>query len=215
MNDDHKLRTDVLAELAWEPSVNEDHIGVAAEKGVVTLSGHVENYWQKAAAERATGRVKGVRAIAEEIEIRVPGSVRHSDDEIAAAALQRMSWNVSIPADAVKVRVQEGFVTLSGEVAWHYQHDEVARSIHSLPGVIGVSNRITVKRRPDTSTIQSDISHALHRSYLSNDHVKVTAEDGEVRLTGSVDSWRDRNLAATTAWNASGTTSVLNEIRVG
>lgn len=214
MNNDHKLKSDVLAELAWEPSVSADHIGVTAEGGVVTLSGHVDSYWQKAAAERAASRVKGVRAIAEEIDVRLPSETRHGDAEIAAAALHGLAWSASIPKDAVKVKVQDGFLTLTGEVDWHYQHDEVARTLRSLSGVTGISNQITVKRRPDTSKIQSDIGHALNRSWLSSDHVKVAAKEGEVHLTGSVDSWQDRNVAATTAWRAAGTTSVVNDIRV-
>lgn len=214
MTDDHKLKADVLADLSWEPSVTSEHIGVTAEAGVVTLSGHVENYWQKAAAERAAGRVKGVRAIAEEIEVRLPGSVRRGDDEIAAAALERLFWDVSVPKDAVKVRVQDGYVTLTGELDWHFQHEEVARIIRSLAGVTGIANQITLKQRPNSSKIQDDIGHALHRSWLSNDHVKVMANDGEVHLTGTVDSWQDRRMAGTTAWRASGTTSVVNDIRV-
>ena len=214
MNDDHKLKTEVEAELSWEPSLTADHIGVTAEGGVVTLTGHVTSYWQKMAAERAVGRVKGVRAVAEEIEVRLPSSVRHTDDEIAAAAVHRLSWDASIPKDAVKIKVEKGHVTLTGEVPWHYQHDEAARAIRSLSGVTGVSNQITVKSRPDTSKIQGDIGHALHRYWFSDDHVKVSAKGGEVHLTGSVESWRDRNMASTTAWRAPGTTSVVNELEV-
>ena len=214
MNDDHKLKTAVLAELTFEPSVAADHIGVIAEGGVVTLSGHVDSYWQKQAAERAAGRVKGVRAIAEEIEVRLPGTVRLGDDEIAAAALHRLFWDVSIPHDAIKVHVEGGFVTLTGEVEWHYQHDEIARSMRSLSGVTGIANQITVRERPDTSKIEADIGHALHRSWFSDEHVTVSARKGEVHLSGTVDSWRDRNMAATTAWRAAGTTSVVNDIRI-
>lgn len=214
MTDDHKLKTEVLAELAWEPSISSDHIGVTAEGGVVTLTGHVDSYRQKAAAERAVGRVKGVRAIAEEMEVRLSNDVRHSDEEIAAAALHTLAWSTSIPKDAVKVRVQKGYVTLTGQVDWHYQHDEVGRTIQSLSGVTGLANQIIVKQRPDTSKIQGDIGHALHRSWFANDRVKVSAKAGEVHLTGTVDSWQDRNMAATTAWRASGTTSVVNDIRV-
>lgn len=214
MNDDHKLKTAVTAELAWEPSVSADHIGVTAEKGVVTLTGHVENYWQKAAAERAVGRVQGVRAIAEEIEVRLNGSSKHSDDEIAAAALHRFDWDISVPKDAIKIKVQKGFVTLTGEVEWRYQHDEAARSIRSLAGVTGVANQITVKKQPDTSKIKTDISHALHRSWMSDDHVEVNATNGKVHLTGKVESWRDRSMASMIAWKAAGTISVVNDIRV-
>ncbi len=214
MTNDHTLKAEVLAELAWEPSVTADHIGITAAGGVVTLTGHVDSYWQKSAAERAAGRVKGVRAIAEEIEVRLPVRVHHADDEIAAAALHRLAWDDSIPNDAVKVRVENGFVMLTGEVAWHYQHDDVARSLSTLSGVTGVADQITVKHRPDTSKIKDDISHALHRSWYAYDHVDVAAKDGEVHLTGKVESWQDRNMADMTAWRASGTTSVVNDIRV-
>lgn len=214
MNDDHKLKTEVTNELAWEPSVTADHIGVTAEGGVVTLTGHVNSYWQKAAAERAVGRVKGVRAIAEEIEVRLSSSVSHTDEDIAKAALHRLSWDSSIPKDAVKIKVQKGFVTLTGEVNWHYQHDEAARSLRSIAGVTGVANQIKVKVRPNTVKIKDDISHALHRSLWEYDHVEVSAKDGEVHLTGNVESWQDRHMAWATAWRAAGTTSVVNDIHV-
>lgn len=214
MNTDHKLKADVTAELAFEPSVNADHIGVTVEDGVVTLSGHVEHYWQKSAAERAVGRVQGVRAIAEEIEVRLPGHIRHNDHEIAAAALHRLAWNSSIPKDAVKVWVEKGFVTLTGSLEWHYQHDEIARSIRTLSGVTGLANQITVAPRPNTAKIEKDIEHALHRSWYATDHIKVTAKGGEVHLTGRANSLSDRNRAAMTAWSAPGTTSVVNEIRI-
>jgi len=126
MNSDHKLKADVLAELAWEPSVNADHIGVTAEDGVVTLTGHVDTYWQKHAAETATGRVQGVKALVEEIEIRLPFHAKRTDDEIAAAALGRLSWDSAIPEDAVKVKVDNGIVTLTGQVDWHYQREAAA-----------------------------------------------------------------------------------------
>ena len=214
MSDDHKIKTEVTAELTFEPSVNADHIGVAVEEGVVTLSGHVEHYWQKAAAERATGRVRGVRAIVEEIEVRLAGTTTHNDDEIAAAALHRLAWESSIPKDAVKVRVQKGFITLTGNVEWRYQRDAIARSIRSLAGVTGVSNQITVKIHPNPIKIESDIEHAMHRSWYSTDHIDVTAKGGEIHLTGRVDTWSDRNRAAATAWSAAGTSSVVNDIRI-
>ena len=214
MNTDHNLKIDVTAELAFEPSVNADHIGVTAKDGVVTLSGHVEHYWQKSAAERAAGRVKGVRAIAEEIEVRLSGHTTHGDDEIAEAALHRLSWNSSIPKDAVKIKVDKGFVTLTGSVDWHFQHDEIARSIRTLSGVTGVANQITVAPRPNTSKIAKDIEHAMNRSWYSTDHIDVTAKGGEVHLSGRVNSWSDRNRASATAWGAPGTTSVVNDIRI-
>ena len=180
MSDDHTLKTNVLAELNWEPSVNADHIGVTAAGGVITLTGHVDTYWQKSAAERAAARVKGVRAIVEEIEVKLPFDAKHSDADIAAAALHWLAWSVAIPKDAVKIKVEKGFVTATGEVAWHYEQEEVARALRGLAGVTGVSNQVTVKVRPDTAKIEGDIGRALHRSWLSSDHVEVAASGPKV-----------------------------------
>jgi osmotically-inducible protein OsmY len=214
MNDDHKIKTEVLAELAWEPSITADHIGVGVNGGVVTLSGHVDSYWQKAAAERAVGQVKGVRAVAEEILVRLPGDVRLTDEDIAAAALHGLAWSAAIPDNSVKVHVQEGFVTLTGDLPLHYQSDEVARMIGSLAGVTGLANHISVKEHADTTKIEKDIDKALRRAWFSSEHVEVTADEGEVHLTGQVESCQDRNMATLIAWRASGTTSVVNDIRV-
>lgn len=214
MNADHKLKTAVLDELAWEPSVDADHIGVTAEDGVVTLTGHVTSFWEKTAAEKATRRVKGLRAMAEEIEVRLPSDARYSDSEIAKAAIHRLDWDASIPKNAIKVKVENGFVTLTGEVGQNYQHDEAARSIRSLSGVVAISNQITVKPQLNTSKIKDDIRQALHRTWYAHDHVHVTAKDGIVHLTGNVASWQDRRMAETTAWRASGTTSVVNDIQI-
>ena len=214
MNNDHKLKQDVLAELAWNPSVSADHIGVTAKDGVVTLSGHVENYWEKHEAEKAAGRIQGVKALVEEIEIRLPFHIKRGDDEIAAAALNRLSWDISVPKDAVKVKVEKGFVTLTGQVDWYFQKQAAATDIRSLSGVTGVANQITIKLRPDTANISDDIMHALHRSRLFDDNIKVSADGGKVRLTGTVDSWSDREMAASTAWAAPGTTAVENDIRI-
>jgi osmotically-inducible protein OsmY len=215
MKNDHQLKQDVTAELTWEPSISADHIGVTAKDGVVTLSGHVNSFWQKQAAETAAGRVKGVKALAEEIEVRLPVHIKHGDDEIAAAALNRMSWDVSVPSDAVKVKVEKGHVTLTGTVDQYYQKDAAAWDIRPLMGVTGVTNQIAVKPHPDSLTISDDIRHALHRSWLFDDNIKVSATGGRVHLTGKVENWNDRQLAASTAWAAPGTTSVSNDILVG
>lgn len=214
MTNDHQLKQDVLAELAWEPSISADHIGVTAKDGVVTLSGHVETYRQKRAAETAVGRVKGVKGLAEEIEVRLPQHIKQGDDEIAAAALSHMSWDVSVPKDAVKVKVEKGYVTLTGMVDQYYQKDAAAWDVRSLLGVTGVANQITVKPHVDSLTIRDDIRHALHRSWLYDENINVTADGGKVHLTGKVKNWRERELAAATAWAAPGTTFVNNEIKI-
>lgn len=216
MSHDNELKSAVLAELKWEPSVEASHIGVTAKDGVVTLMGNVGSFAEKQAAETATGRVKGVKAIAEEIEVRLPFSIKHGDDDIAAAAVNRLAWNSSVPKDAVKVKVQKGWVTLTGTVEWNYQKNSAVNDLRWLTGVVGVSNDIKIKPRVNAGNISDDINHALHRSWFYDEPqtVFVSADGGKVKLTGSVDSWLDRQTAADTAWSAPGATSVENDIRV-
>jgi len=216
MSHDNELKNAVLAELKWEPSVEASHIGVTTSDGVVTLMGHVRSYAEKYAAENATGRVKGVKAVAEELEVRLPFSAKYGDEEIAAAALNRLAWNSAVPKDAVKVTVEKGWITLSGMVEWNYQKTSAVNDLRWLSGVVGVSNNITIKPRANASDISNDINHALHRSWFHDDPqtVFVSAVGGNVKLTGTVDSWFDRQTAAETAWAAPGATSVQNDIRV-
>jgi osmotically-inducible protein OsmY len=215
MSQDTQLQQAVLDELSWEPSVVAAHIGVAAASGVVTLSGHVASYAAKHAAEAATRRVKGVKAVAEELEVRLPMDTKRSDEAIAAAAVDRLAWDVSVPRDSVKVSVEKGWVTLSGEVDWFYQKDDAKQDVRRLWGVVGVSDQITIKPRVDTTNLSDDITHALHRSWFFNpDQVTVTAKGGRVKLTGTVRSWNERQTAASTAWSAPGATSVENDLVV-
>lgn len=214
MSDDKHLKQAVLDELKWEPSVNAAHIGVTTKDGVVTLMGSVETYAEKHAAETATLRVKDVKAVAEEIEVKLPFSVKHGDSEIAAAAVDRLAWNVSVPKDAIKVAVTKGWVTLTGDVHWHYQHDAAADAVRTLWGVTGVSNQIAIKPMANASNIKSDIMVALNRSWFTPDNITVATNDGKVTLTGTVEYWDERALAGTTAWAAPGVTSVMNDIRV-
>jgi osmotically-inducible protein OsmY len=215
MPNDNRLQQAVLEELNWEPSVTAAHIGVTANAGVVTLSGHVESFAQKHAAEAAVRRVKGVKAIAEEIEVRLPYDTKRSDDEIARAAIGRFEWDVSIPRDAIKVSVEQGWITLTGEVDWHYQKDAASMDVRALFGVTGVSDQITIKPTVNASNISDDIMHALGRSWFFDPKtISVSAQGGKVRLTGTVSSWHDRQIAATTAWAAPGATAVENDIAV-
>jgi osmotically-inducible protein OsmY len=215
MSKDAQLQQAVLSELNWEPSVDPAHIGVTAKDGVVTLMGHVATYGQKQAAESAARRVKGVSAVAEEIEVRLPFETKRGDDDIAAAVVDRLGWDVSIPRDTVKVRVENGWVTLTGQVDWYYQKSAAQQEIRWLFGVVGVSNQITIKARPDTSKISDDISHALHRSWLFDSKtINVSATGGHIRLTGTVRSPQERQVAVTTAWAAPGATAVENDLLV-
>lgn len=214
MTDDKTLKQAVLDELNWEPSVNGSHIGVTANAGVVTLMGHVGSFSEKYAAEKATRRVNGVKAVAEELEVRLPFNVKHGDEEIASAAISRMKWDSSVPKDAVKATVQDGWITLTGEVDWHYQQDAAADDVRGLWGVVGVSNQIAIKPKPNTAKIKDDIMVALDRSWFNPATINVAASGGKVTLTGTVDSWYEREEASSTAWAAPGTTSVQNELAV-
>ena len=215
MSQDSQLQQAVLAEFNWEPSVTAGHIGVSANAGVVTLSGHVDSYAKKHAAEAAARRVKGVRAVAEEIEVRLPFESKRTDEEIAAAAIERLSWNVSVPRDSVQVKVENGWVTLTGQVDWWFQKQAAEHDIRPLHGVVGVSNQATVKPRVNTATLSEDITHALHRSWFFDpEAVHVRADGGKVVLSGSVHSIHERQVAAQTAWSAPGATMVENDITV-
>jgi osmotically-inducible protein OsmY len=215
MSRDSELQQAVLAEFDWEPSVTAAHIGVTANAGVVTLSGHVESYASKLAAETAARRVKGVKALAEEIEVRLPFDTRRTDDEIAAAAIDRIAWNVAIPRDSITVTVEKGWVTLTGQVDFWYQKDAAEQEVRPLMGVIGVSNQASIKPRLDASNLREDITHALHRSWFSQpDQIHVTAKGGHVWLTGHVHSAHERQVAGTTAWSTPGATMVENDLAV-
>jgi osmotically-inducible protein OsmY len=214
MSNDSQLKQAVLDELNWEPSVVAAHIGVTANGGVVTLTGHVNNYAAKSAAEAAAGRVKGVKAVAEELEVRLPIHIKRGDDEIAAAAIERLAWNISIPLDAVKVKVEKGWVTLTGALEWHFEKEEAAREIRSLSGVVGVSDQMSIKTQANATNISDDIVKALHRSWYDPRTVYVSAEGGKVKLSGTVNTWHDREEAEMTAWAAPGATSVQNNISV-
>jgi osmotically-inducible protein OsmY len=212
MPTDKALSESVLAELVWEPSVNCGHIGVTARSGVVTLTGHVAAFYEKHAAEAAARRVKGVKAVVEEIAVKLPFDTKRDDSDIANAALSRLSWNASVPQDAIQIVVEKGWVKMTGDVDWRFQSDAAAKDVRSLFGVVGVSNDIRIKPRVDTANLSGRIDEALHRSWFDESSVRVTAEGGRVRLSGTVDSWSDRVLAGQTAWAAAGATAVENDL---
>ena len=215
MSHDSDLQQSVLAAFNWEPSVTAGHIGVTANAGVVTLSGHVDSYARKHAAEAAASRVRGVKAVAEEIEVRLPFDAERTDEEIAAAAIERLSWNVSVPKDSVQVKVEKGWVTLTGQVDWWFQKEAAEHDIRPLHGVLGVSNQATIKPRVNAANLSDKIAHALHRSWFFDpETVHVRAEGGKVVLTGTTRSFYERQLAAETAWAAPGATMVENDITV-
>jgi osmotically-inducible protein OsmY len=213
---DLELKANVESELKWERSVNAAEVGVAVKDGIVTLTGHVQSYWQKSAAERAAGRVSGVRAVVNELEIRLPTSSERTDEDIARAALNALSWSVSVPADRIKVKVSKGWITLEGNVEWQYQKAAAEKVVRDLVGVKGVVNLIEVKPRASTAEVKAAIEAALKRSAeVDASNIQVEADGDKVILRGTVRSWAEREEAERAAWRAAGVRSVDNRITVG
>jgi osmotically-inducible protein OsmY len=213
---DLELKKSVEAELNWEPSINAAEIGVAVKDGVVTLTGRVESYWEKVAAERAASRVARVRAVANELEIRLPSSSERTDEDIARAAVNALDWFVSVPSDRIKVKVSKGWVTLEGTVDWQYQKSAAERAVRDLIGVRGVTNVVEVKPRVSATEVKSAIEAALKRS-AEVDARRITVEtDGDkVILRGTVRSVAERHEAERAAWRAPGVRTVENQVTIG
>jgi osmotically-inducible protein OsmY len=215
MSHDSDLQLAVLAELNWQPSIVAAHIGVTAQDGIVTLSGHVESFIEKHRAQDAASRVRSVHAVVNELEVQLAFDHQRGDGAIAAAALDRLSWDASVPADAIRLDVDHGWVTMTGHVDSHFQKESAEQAIRPLVGVLGISNQVLVTPRLSATDISDTIMHALHRSWLFDPRtVTVSAEGGDIRLTGTVTSWHDRRIAAETAWAAPGVRAVENEIIV-
>jgi osmotically-inducible protein OsmY len=215
MISDLQLRQDILDELEFEPSVNAAHIGVTANRGVVTLTGFVMSYAEKTAAERAARRVKGVKAIAEEIEVRLPSDTKRADDEVAARAVDILRWHVGFPADRIKVTVEKGVVTLTGEVDWQFQKADADQAVHRLSGVVDVLNQIRVASPVHAVEVKEKIEKAFERSAeLEASRIKVETDGGRVILTGKVHAWYERDIAERAAWSAPGVTEVQDRITI-
>jgi osmotically-inducible protein OsmY len=213
MKTDAQLQQDVLAELKWEPSVHAAEIGVEVKDGVVTLAGHVGSYSEKWSAERAAQRVSGVKALAVEMDVNLSGSSKRNDGDIAHSAESALRWTTFLPEHAVKVKVESGWVTLTGIVDWQYQRQMAADAVRSLMGVTGVSDDIAIKSTVSSHAVKSDIEAALKRRATSDArkvHVEVNGAD--VTLTGTVHSWSERELATHSAWGTTGVRNVIDKM---
>jgi osmotically-inducible protein OsmY len=209
------LRQHVIAALEFDPSVNASNIGVAVDDGIITLTGHVASYSEKLNAERTVQSVKGVRGIAEEIEIRYPSSKKTADDEIAHRALNVIAWDAAIPDGAVKVKVQRGWVTLTGKLEWNFQRRRAEDAVHQLSGVIGVTDLIEISPSVQVSDVKSRIETAFRRSAeVEAAGIRVAVDENRVVLEGRVNTWHERAAAERAAWAVPGVVSVVDKLAV-
>lgn len=215
MKTDSDLKKDVLTELSWDPLVPEARVGVAVNDGVVTLTGHLDTYAEKVAARRAVERVSGVKAIAVEVDVVPMGIHQRSDTEIATAVEHALGWNTSVPQDRVKVTVEKGWVTLSGELDWNFQRRAVERMVRPLKGVVGITDNICLKALPIPVNLSNRIQDALTRQAVREARRIEISMDGSVAtLRGHVHSWAERSAAEGATWSAPGVSRVNNQLTI-
>ena len=215
MKSDLQIQKDVMDELKWQPILNSSEIGVAVKDGVVTLSGLVDNYYKKLAAEKTAKKVSGVKAIAEDIQVGVSPIFSKSDTEIAKAVLDALKWHSAVKEEKIKVSVENGTVKLEGEVEWDYQRTSAKSAIANLNGVRSVLNLITLKPKLTPSEVRNKISAAFHRhATIDADKISIEVVGGKVILKGNVRSFAEKEDAETAAWNAPGVTSIESKLSV-
>lgn len=217
MKSDTQIQKDVIDELRWDPSIRENEIGVSSKDGVVTLSGVVDSYAEKHAAEQAAQRVSGVKAIAEDLIVKLVPTSKRTDTDIAHAAVTALKWDIQVPDEKIKVKVDDGYITLTGEVEWKFQQDAAERAVRYLTGARGVVNLIKVMpKHVSKFEVGSKIKEALRRAAERDaDRITVEAADGKVTLKGTVRSFAERSDAERAAWSAPGVSSVDDRIAIG
>lgn len=215
MKTETQLQREVQDELRWEPSIHANEVGVTVHEGVVTLTGRIDSFAEKGAAERAAKRVTGVRGVANELEVVVPGQHRRDDTDIARAALDALEWSFNVPASQLRLTVSNGVLTLEGEVDWQYQREAAFNTVAHLKGVTGVINAIVVRPRITPEQIRQKIESALQRT-ASRDasQVQVETVGGKVILRGTVRTWAERDDAERAAWSAPGVSSVDSYLEI-
>ncbi len=215
MKTDMQLQKDVAEELRWDPRIRWEEIGIGVREGVVTLTGFVPDYSQRRLAVRAVERVAGVRAVAQELQVKLPDMLKRTDTELAHQVANALAWDIEVPDNLVKAKIEDGWVTLEGEVDWQYQRNAAERAVRYLAGVKGVSNLLAIKAHASPYDVAERIKAALHRSAeVDSKKIQVAAMNGRVTLTGTVRSWPERADAERAAWSASGVTAVEDRIAV-
>lgn len=213
MKTNESLQKDVQDAIKWEPLLHAAEIGVIVKDGIVTLTGTVDSYTKKLEAEHAAKMVSGVKAVVEKIDIRYGSYGKKSDSEIASEIINAFRWNWSIPEDKIKVKVENGWVTIEGTVNWNYQKESANDAVKNLLGVIGVTNKITIKSDVADLVEKKEIEKALARNWtINHDNIKVKVAANEVTLSGIVNSYYEKDEAERIAWNAPGVNSVNNEL---
>ena len=215
MSDDEVIRQNVLEDLRWSPRVNATHIGVAVRNGVVELTGHVETFAEKLEAEHVALSVKGVKGVAEEIGVRLPSEKKTSDSELADRAVRLLSWDARLHGDAIKVKVEHGWVALAGQVRSSGERDCALSDVKRLSGVVGITNEITLRPAATPDDVKGQIEDALNRqALLEGAIIQVSMQDGTVILSGNVHSWAERAAARRIAWAAPGVNDVIDNLRI-
>lgn len=215
MKTDFEIQQDVMAELLWEPALNGTQIGVSVNQGIVMLSGVVDTYYKKVLAEKATKKVSGVKAVAEEITVSVRGGKTHTDVDIAKAVINALEWNSSIDDSKIKVQVENGEVTLDGEVEWNFQKISAQKAVENLAGVRHIINNLHVKNRVVVNDVKQKIALAfLRHATLDSDKIKVEVVGDKVILSGTVRSFAEKRDAERTTWSSPGVMHVENNLEI-
>lgn len=215
MSKDEIVRQNVLEDLKWSPHVNATHIGVAVRNGIVELSGHVETFAEKLEAEHVALAIKGVKGVAQKIGVRLPSEKKTDDNEIADRAARMLSWDARLHGDKIQVKVERGWVTLTGQVPSSGERDFASSNVKRLSGVVGITNSISVRPAAAPNDVKGQVEDALRRqALLATAVIQVSAQDGEIILSGWVHSWAERAAARRVAWAAPGVVDVIDNLQI-